>query len=702
VVQDGPVGRIVDGKYQLLDRIAEGGHSVVYRGLHLGLKKTFAIKLLRAAGAVDPPAMARLEREAQALGRCSHPNIVDVTDCGIDRETGAPYLVMELVSGITLAELCQQQGPLTLERALPILEAIAGAVDAAHECGVLHRDLKPSNVVLSAAQGREPVARVLDFGLAALATGGALAAGGAVAGEPAPAGAAADLAATAPMASRDDLTASGALLGTPLYLAPELIAVPSASPASDIYSFGVIAYQMLVGRPPFEGSLAQVLAGHLHEEPRPPEAAGITLTPQVWGALLEPLRKDPRQRPATARECVGRLRAAGERAALASWSAAEIPRRLRRSAWLAAAMLALGLLLPPGGVPLLERRAYDLRVRAAPARPPDPRILLVTLDEASLGNGAPVLAERAGEIAGNLERILAAGARGVAIDLLLPPQWQGSNAFSDLLLRHPGSLTLAAFSTPDGRVLGTECAAGLTAAALGPLRSGEMFGFVNLDEDADGVARQARLWFRDRAGNPHASWATRAAGALLPHPGLRPGSKTARFWIDHRVDAARFARISYRDVRPALASAPGLFRERLVLLGGDLVAAGDDVHRIPRRANGSGAVSGLALQALLVDTIAAGLPVSEAPRLPLAVAGALFTLLAAAGILCAPRPLAAAVILAAGVLLAGLYVGLSLPLFGGTGLLLPVTTPLVPAMFGMILAAVLRRLLPARPDVGGS
>jgi CHASE2 domain-containing sensor protein len=143
-----------------------------------------------------------------------------------------------------------------------------------------------------------------------------------------------------------------------------------------------------------------------------------------------------------------------------------------------------------------------------------------------------------------------------------------------------------------------------------------------------------------------------------------------------------------------------LFRERLVLVGGDLVAAGDDVHRVPHRADRPGSISGLTLQALLVNTIAGGLPVRETTRLPLVLGGALFALLAAAGVLRAHRPLAVAAVLAGGALLIVLYLGLSLPVFESTGLLLPVTMPLVPAVLGMILAVAVRGLLPERPRTG--
>jgi CHASE2 domain-containing sensor protein len=392
-----------------------------------------------------------------------------------------------------------------------------------------------------------------------------------------------------------------------------------------------------------------------------------------------------------AREVVRRLRAAAGREERARWRRAELPRRALLAAVLAAAVPFAGLLLP-AGLPAVERWAYDLRLRNAPARSPDPRILLVTIDEASLADRSLPLADQAEELGAKLERIFAVGARGVAVDLLLPEAWSASLRFSDLALRHPGNLTLAASSEPNGSVLGAGSVAGLTSAALGPRRADSLFGFVNLDEDPDGVIRRGRLGFRDRVGGERPSWAARAAGMISPLP---TASKEKGFWIDPRIDASRFARISWRDVPAALAQRPGIFRNRLVLVGGDVMAAGDDVHRVPRRAGGAQTISGLVLQALLVDTIAAGLPVREAPRAPFLAGAALWAGLAAAATLLARRPAPLLAFLAGSLLL---YFLVSIPIFQRTGLLLPLTAPLLPSLGALLLALLLRRALSEVPS----
>lgn len=280
-------GHLIGGKYRLEERLGEGAIGAVYRAVHVGLEKSFAVKLLKTAGAPDPAALERFRREALALGRFRHPYIVEVTDSGIDEsEGGVPYIVMELLDGVPLSDICRNQDPLPLAQALPFLEQIADAVDAAHSAGVLHRDLKPGNVFVCAMD--PPRIKVLDFGLAELLARPDNSSSGTLpGGEERPPG----------------LTTTGSLLGTPLYVAPELVRRGQASRFSDIYSFGVLAYEILGGKPPFRGTLEEVLASHLEAEP-----PLLPLPPELWRPLRETLQKDPALRPATAGEVVRRFR----------------------------------------------------------------------------------------------------------------------------------------------------------------------------------------------------------------------------------------------------------------------------------------------------------------------------------------------------------------------------------------------------------
>lgn len=665
---------VLGGKYRLEEQLGEGILGVVHRAVHLGLEKSFAIKLLKTAGASNPDALARFRTEAVALGRLRHPHIVEVTDSGVDEAAGVPYLVMELLQGVPLADVCRRQGPLPFAQALPLLEQIAAAIDAAHAAGILHCDLKPGNVFVQEAEPDSPHVKVLDFGLAELAPGP-------------PGNEVRSHRPSGREGTASGLTATGALPGTPLYAAPEVVRHGEASPASDVYSFAVIAYELLGGKPPFQGTVTEVLTGHLVMEPPP-----LPLPVEVWRALREALHKDPARRPRTAGEVVRRLREGAAEAERARWRETEIPRRLRLAALLTAALLALGFVLPGPPLPGTERRIGDLRVLTSPARAPDPRILLITLDEETSNDNPVSLADRADDIGRTLSRILDAGARGVAIDILLHAKWSASPGFSDLLLRHSPDLTLAAFSEPDGSVIGTECVDGLIAAALGPRRTSGMFGFVNLDEDRDGVVRRGRLWFHDRSSTERPSWAARAARELRPD--LKSGSRF--FWIDTRIDWPRYERISWRDVPSALSRNSELFRGRLVLVGsGELRGSGDDYLRIPQR-SGKRAVSALTLQALMVDTIAAGTPLREPGKRSVLAASALVTLLAMAGALCARRAAPVAAWLTMG---AALYAALSFPVFWWTGLMLPITAPLLLVLLGLAVALTLRRVLPSPPEV---
>jgi CHASE2 domain-containing sensor protein len=231
----------------------------------------------------------------------------------------------------------------------------------------------------------------------------------------------------------------------------------------------------------------------------------------------------------------------------------------------------------------------------------------------------------------------------------------------------------------------------LTAAALGPARTSELFGFVNLDEDRDGATRRGRRWFRDRAGGRRPSWAARAARALRADAARQDGTPR-ELWIDTRIEWTRYARISWRDVPAALRHNPAIFRDRLVLVGGDYRGSGDDYHRVAHRWATSGAASGLTLQALIVDTIGAGRPLREPGRMPLLAATALATMLAAAALLCRRRIAPTGAWLAAG---AGMYLALSFPAFWTAGWILPMTTPLLLVLLGSVAALVVRRGLPS-------
>jgi eukaryotic-like serine/threonine-protein kinase len=236
---DSLIGTTLAGKYRIDARLNEGGMGTVYRGCHVLMDKTVAVKVLRPSLAADEKIVARFSREARAASRITHPNALSVTDFGED-ESGHVFLVMEYLSGKTLKQLIRDEGPLPLQRVVDITRQIADALHAAHSQGVVHRDLKSDNIMLLDTMTGDH-AKVLDFGIAKI-------------NEP-------------DGVSDTNLTAPNLVIGTPQYMSPEQCAQDAEIDSrSDIYSLGVILYEMLVGHVPFGGdSPTMVMMKHLQE-----------------------------------------------------------------------------------------------------------------------------------------------------------------------------------------------------------------------------------------------------------------------------------------------------------------------------------------------------------------------------------------------------------------------------------------------------
>jgi eukaryotic-like serine/threonine-protein kinase len=236
---DSLVGTTLAGKYRIDARLNEGGMGTVYRGCHVLMDKTVAVKVLRPSLAADEKIVARFSREARAASRITHPNAISVTDFGED-ESGHVFLVMEYLSGKTLKHVIREDGPLPLARVVDITRQIGDALNAAHEQGVVHRDLKSDNIMLLDTMTGDH-AKVLDFGIAKI---------------------------NEPDGVVDtSLTAPNLVIGTPQYMSPEQCSQDAEIDArSDIYSLGVILYEMLVGHVPFSGdSPTIVMMKHLQE-----------------------------------------------------------------------------------------------------------------------------------------------------------------------------------------------------------------------------------------------------------------------------------------------------------------------------------------------------------------------------------------------------------------------------------------------------
>ncbi|MCC7043095.1 MAG: protein kinase [Acidobacteria bacterium] len=265
---DPRVGQTLDGKYRLDSRLGAGGMGAIYKATHLMLDKQVAVKLIKPELVTSPDLVRRFQREARAAGNLNHPNIAAAYDLG-QTPDGTLYIAMELVNGPSLKDVIRTTGPITVDRAVRIMRQVGSALALAHRHNIIHRDLKPHNIML-ATDGRHEVAKLLDFGIAKTF----------------------DDAST-------QLTATGFVLGTPQYMSPEQAAGRPIDGRSDLYSLGIILYEMLIGEVPFnDPSTPAVLVKHLTEVPAPPSRRrpDVAVSPELEAIALRLLAKDPADR----------------------------------------------------------------------------------------------------------------------------------------------------------------------------------------------------------------------------------------------------------------------------------------------------------------------------------------------------------------------------------------------------------------------
>ena len=271
------LGADIAGRYRLDSRIGAGGMSTVFAALDRVLEREVAVKLLAEHLAEDDAFVARFRREALAAAKLMHPNIVQVYDSGRDNESGRHYIVMEYVVGRSMAELLREHRTLPTGEAVDVVSQACQGLDYAHKRGVIHRDVKPGNLIING----EGVVKLADFGIAKAA-------------------------------EDSKITQIGSVLGTAAYLSPERTRGEEAMPSSDVYSLGVVLYQMLAGKLPYEtGSLTELALRQQEGDPQPLSELNAEVGPALDRVVARTLASDPALRYSTARE----LRVAIEEAA---------------------------------------------------------------------------------------------------------------------------------------------------------------------------------------------------------------------------------------------------------------------------------------------------------------------------------------------------------------------------------------------------
>ena len=278
----GPIGHVLDDRYEVVKKLARGGMATVYVAHDLRLSRTVAIKVMNEGLGDTDEFAERFDAEARAAARLTHPNVVSVFDQGSD--DGRPYIVMEYVPGFTLRQVITREAPMDPRRAVELIEPVCAALAAAHAAGLIHRDVKPENVLIS-ERGQVKVA---DFGLARAVT------------------------------AQSHAGTAGLVIGTVSYIAPELVTKGRADPRSDVYSLGIVLYEMLTGRKPHRGDTPiQVAYSHVHNQIPPPSSEVSTtwrdgrggIPPYLDALVTTAANRDRPQRPRDAGVLLGHLRA---------------------------------------------------------------------------------------------------------------------------------------------------------------------------------------------------------------------------------------------------------------------------------------------------------------------------------------------------------------------------------------------------------
>lgn len=272
------VGKVIDGKYEVLDLIGAGGMSAVYKAFHMDMDRIVAIKFVQGDGHADAETLRRFKREARAASLLNHPNVITVYDYGTTEE-GHAYLTMDFLHGHSLQQVIRQEGVLSSKRALNIFLQVCKALSHAHEHGVVHRDLKPGNIMLVSTSDEEDFVKIIDFGIAKVSN---------------------------PVKKQSgELTQTGQVVGSPTYMSPEQLLGDPIDARTDIYAFGCVMYECLTGKTPFDGDTVFSVM-HQHISDTPPSLSdtnpNVEVPYDLGQAVLRCLEKEPPKRFQTMKE----------------------------------------------------------------------------------------------------------------------------------------------------------------------------------------------------------------------------------------------------------------------------------------------------------------------------------------------------------------------------------------------------------------
>jgi serine/threonine protein kinase len=279
---DPMLGKLLDNRYRLVEKIGEGGMGAIYKAIHTEMGRTCAIKLLTAISTANEEAIARFKREAKMASRIDNPHAVTIYDFG-EAEDGVLFLAMEYIAGKPLSRLIAEERVLPIERVIHITNQVAEGLAAAHAMDIVHRDLKPDNIMITRKGADIDYVKVLDFGIAKTMTEDAA----------------------------DNLTKTGFVLGTPFYMSPEQLLGEKLDPRSDIYSLAIIVYEMLCGRLPFIGDNPQaVMMKRITGEPTPIRTVSPAISDSTEEVVMSGLARDRETRIQTVQAFASALRSA--------------------------------------------------------------------------------------------------------------------------------------------------------------------------------------------------------------------------------------------------------------------------------------------------------------------------------------------------------------------------------------------------------